>query len=186
MIHESYPWKQDLLRRKRLIIKYNTAERYIKNEKTMYTVIEKGIFYSAFIIRKLIDCKTKLSDEADNYSMHIKAIKPLRNIDSMHNWPKFTNYDWESERDVTVAGKNICNWLMHSFVFFVGCQEDGVVMQFYVASDYDRNNVLYKILLADWLKYIDYIATDYIVEINSRYDERIKDYRYNRKKRGTL
>ena len=59
MIFESFPWKQDLRRRKNLIIKYNTAEHFEKNDDTTYTVIEKAIFYSAFIIRKLIDCGGK-------------------------------------------------------------------------------------------------------------------------------
>ena len=35
--------------------------------------IEKAIFYSAFIIRKLIDCKGKVSDEVDKYSFTISA-----------------------------------------------------------------------------------------------------------------
>ena len=69
MIFESFPWKQDLRIRKNLIIKYNTAEHFEKNDDTTYTVIAKAIFYSAFIIRKLIDCGGKLSDEAENYSL---------------------------------------------------------------------------------------------------------------------
>ncbi len=62
MIFESFPWEQDLRRRKNLIIKDNTAEHFEKNDDTTYTVIEKAIlFSSAFIIRKLIDCGGKLS-----------------------------------------------------------------------------------------------------------------------------
>ena len=30
MVYESYPWKQDLLRRKRLLLKYNTVEQFEK------------------------------------------------------------------------------------------------------------------------------------------------------------
>lgn len=74
MIFESFPWKQDLRRRKNLIIKYNTAEHFEKNDDTTYTVIEKAIFYSAFIIRKLIDCGGKLSDESENY--RLKTVSP--------------------------------------------------------------------------------------------------------------
>ncbi len=55
MIHESYPWKQDLLRRKRLIQKYNNAKMFEQEDSdTAYMIIEKAIFYSAFVIRKLI------------------------------------------------------------------------------------------------------------------------------------
>ena len=62
MILESWPWKQDLLRRKSLLIRYNTSDHLLENEERAYTNIEKAIFYSAFIIRKLIDCGGKLSD----------------------------------------------------------------------------------------------------------------------------
>ena len=54
MIYESFPWKQDLLQRKRLILKYNHSELLSEENDRAYTVIEKAIFYSAFIIRKLI------------------------------------------------------------------------------------------------------------------------------------
>ena len=47
MIYESSSWKQDLRRRKNLILKYNAADRFEKNEDATYLVIEKAIFYSA-------------------------------------------------------------------------------------------------------------------------------------------
>lgn len=84
MIFESYPWKIDLLRWKKVLLKYNRPWRFhIKDEKT-YTKVEKAIFYSAFIIRKLIDCGGKLSDKADIYTMSAKSIKPLKHIDILH------------------------------------------------------------------------------------------------------
>ena len=45
MIFESSPWKQDLRKRKNLIIKYNMADHFEKNDDATYTVIEKAIFY---------------------------------------------------------------------------------------------------------------------------------------------
>ena len=185
MVYESYPWKQDLLRRKRLIIKYNTAERFDKSYDSTYTVIEKGIFYSAFIIRKLIDCGGKLSDEADNYSIQVKAIKPLKHIDNLNRWPEEDSHDWEHEKQLTVAGKDICNWLIHSYLFFSEFEENGPMLAFCVSSDYDRNKILYKISMCDWLRYIDYIASDDIVGLSSHYDEKTGDYIYKRKERGT-
>ena len=78
MILESYPWKQDLLRRIALIKKYNSTEFFQKNEERAYTVLEKSIFYSAFIVRKLLDCKSKLSDEADKYSLNVQVLQVFR------------------------------------------------------------------------------------------------------------
>lgn len=185
MVYESYPWKRDLQRRKRLILKYNTVERFDQNDDSTYTVIEKSIFYSAFIIRKLLDCGGKLSDEADLFVIKAKSIKPLVHIDLMQRWPEENSHDWEHEKIVTVAGKDVCNWLIHSYLFFPEFEEGGAIINFCVSSDYDRNKALYKISMQDWLAYVDYIAADDIVGMSSHYDEKADDYIYTRKERGT-
>lgn len=184
MIFESLPWKQDLQRRKNLIIKYNTAEHFEKSDNNTYTVIEKSIFYSAFIIRKLIDCGGKLSDEAENYSLNVFSVQPLKPINRLHRWPEEDSHDWENEKKVTVAGKSICNWLIHSYMFFVVFNEDDVIDSFSVTSDYDRNKILYRIPLNTWIAYIDYVASDDIVSMSSHYDPKANDYIYRRKERG--
>ena len=148
-------------------------------------VIEKAIFYSAFIIRKLIDCGGKLSDEAENYSMKAFSVRPLKHVDILHRWPEEDSHDWENEQDTTVAGKNVCNWLIHSFMFFFAFNEDGIVDSFCVTSDYDRNKILYRIPLKAWLAYIDYIVTDDIVCMRSNYDQKREEYVYTRKVRGS-
>ena len=102
MIFESFPWKQDLRRRKNLIIKYNTAEHFEKNDDTTYTVIEKAIFYSAFIIRKLIDCGGKLSDESENYSLKVCSVQPLKPVATSH---------YLYDRCTASSSSLICFWL---------------------------------------------------------------------------
>ena len=184
MILESWPWKQDLLRRKSLLIRYNTSDHLLENEERAYTTIEKAIFYSAFIIRKLIDCGGKLSDEADKYSIQAKSIRPLKHIDIMHRWPEEDSHDWAHENSVTVKGKDVCNWLIHSYLFFTEFEESNIIKFFYVSSDYDRNSVLYKILLSDWISYIDFIASDDIVQMDSHYDNKKGEYIFTRKMRG--
>ena len=98
MINESYPWKQDLRKRRNLINKYNRAECFEKNFDATYTIIEKAIFYSAFIIRKLIDCGGKLSDESENYTLKVLATHPLKQIDLLNRWPEEDSYDWKNSR----------------------------------------------------------------------------------------
>lgn len=184
MIFESYPWKQDLLRRKRMFIKYNTVEQLENRNAAAYTALEKAIFYSAFIIRKLIDCKSKLSDDADNYAIAVKKHKPLREINRNRNWPDIQNHDFEHSESETVKGRDICNWLIHSYVFFFGYNEEGTVEGFFVASDRERNNFLCYVEIKDWLAYIDFIANDSVVETCAVYSKEKKDYCYITKRRG--
>ena len=186
MIYESYPWKQDLLRRKRLFLKYNTAEHFAKNEDSTYTVLEKAIFYSAFIIRKLIDCPGKMSDEADQYVLHIEKYRPLKEVDILHRWPDENTHDWDHPQNVTVKGKDICNWLIHSYMFFFSFNEERTIEGFFVTSDFDRNKTLYYISITDWLEYMTFIANDYVVALGSHYDIKARDYIYTKKERGIL
>ena len=184
MICESYPWKQDLRRRKNLILKYNTSEYFDKNYEGTYTIIEKAIFYSAFIIRKLIDCGGKLSDAADNYSLVVFAIDPLQKIDSLHRWPEENSHDWDNEKKLSILGKTLCNSLIHSFLFFIRFNDDNIIDSFCVSSDYDKNKILYRVPLDEWIKYINFIASDDIVQLDSHYSSKYGDHIYTRKKRG--
>jgi len=112
------------LQRKRLILKYNHSELLSEENDRAYTVIEKAIFYSAFIIRKLIDCKGKVSDEVDAYKFRIKGIRPIKEINLLNRWPDEDNYDWKHETVYTKSGTELCNWLIHSYCFFFAYNED--------------------------------------------------------------
>ena len=74
--------------------------------------------------------------------------------------------------------------MIHSYLFFVEFEEAGAIISFCVSSDYDKNKVLYKISMNDWLAYSEYIATDDVIGISSQYDEKADDYIYTRKERG--
>ena len=63
-------------------------------------------------------------------------------------------------------------------------ENDKPFSYFCVSSDFDRNKYLYMVSLNNWLEYMDFIATDYVVEIDTRYDVRKKDYVYTKKTRG--
>ena len=74
--------------------------------------------------------------------------------------------------------------MIHSYIFFFSYDENGEVDGFYVSSDYDRNKMLYRIELKDWLAYMDFVGKDYVVATCMHADEDKKDYVYTRKERG--
>lgn len=186
MIYESYPWKQDLLRRKRLIQKYNRVELLSEDDDRAYTAIEKAIFYSAFIIRKLIDCKCKVSDDVDAYKFTMKGYAPLKDMNIVHHSLDDNSHDWEHGKTYTKSGAEVCNWLIHSYIFTLFINEDGVYDSFAVSSDYDRNKILYLVQLKDWIAYMDFVGKDYIVASDMHADEKREDYIYTKKERGSL
>jgi len=102
----------------------------------------------------------------------------------MHRSPDNGRYDFEHTESVSVQGKQICNWLIHSYVFFVGQNEEGIVTDIYVSSDYDRNKLLYMIPAKEWLSYVEFVASDSITELRTQYNEKKSDYEVKLKKRG--
>ncbi len=187
MLHESFPWKQDLLRRRNLIHQYNSADKLENdNDDKAYIILEKAIFYSAFIIRKLIDCPTKMSDEVDNYKLEVKSYKPnsKKKFDIMNHWLDDNTHNWEHYTKNTVYARNICNWLIHSFFFAFCYGEDGTFDGFFVSSDYDKNKDLYYVNMSDWLQYIDFVASDDIVEMRAEYDFQKDEHKIILKRRG--
>ncbi len=140
--------------------------------------------YSAFAIRKLLDCKCIISDQGDSYSLNVHKYKPIRFIDQFHKTIDDKSHNLSDVENTVLNGKDICNKLIHSYLFDFGFCEEGFVDCFFVSSDRDRNKDLYCVQLSDWLNYIDFIATDCVVAIDASYSEEKSDYIIKNKKRG--
>ena len=54
---------------------------------------------------------------------------------------------------------------------------------FYVSSDYDRNKVLYRISMKDWIQYMNFVSTAYVVAADCHYSVEKKDCIYTKKER---
>ena len=81
MIFESSPWKQDLRKRKNLIIKYNTADHFEKNDDATYTGFAgqaKISVYNAVFFFSYADPSSR--EDAGNPSMTREIALPRKNI----------------------------------------------------------------------------------------------------------
>lgn len=183
MIYESYPWKCDLSKRCETLKKY--THKPIKTDDD-YTKVEKAIIYSAFIIRKLIDCHSKTSDEVDKYVLNVESIPSVEKMDIANNWIKESTHNWNRATSETISAKNMCNQLIHSFVFSIDENEDGTLHGFFVSSDYDRNKKLFSVNISEWINLIDFVVTDDIVEMRIKYDPAKNERVLIKKQRGIM
>ena len=46
----------------------------------------------------------------------------------------------------------------------------------FVASDFDRNKLIYEIELSRWIEYINFISSDSVCEVSMRFNEKKSDY----------
>jgi len=183
LVYDSWEWKRELREKKKEILRYNTKENFDHHFDSIYFKVERALLYSATIIRILIESQ-KLSDDIDQYKINVSKNEPIKHIDRLHRWLDEDEYNWDNTAHEKVYGKNVCNWLIHSYVFRFQFDDNGVVSGFFVSSDYDRNKALYTISLADWINFVDSVITDDVVELVATFDDKRSDYIYRIKKRG--
>jgi hypothetical protein len=183
MILESYPWKEDLLKMAKLIDRYNTPSHFRWNSEKTYYNLEKTIFTSAFIIRKLIDCK-KVSDEVEFYRFDkLLKYKSAKKFDNIHKWIDDKSYEWGKHAKVSLCARYICNSLIHSLIFGFSFQNDKVY-SFFIASDKDKDSFLLEIPLNLWVNYMTYVGEDDIEFLEVKCDK--NNSLVFKKKRKTL
>jgi len=99
---------------------YKFVEKPVTTLDEHYSLrLEKFFFISAFIIRKLIEAN-KLSDELENKDFNCIKYQRIRNDDffdflNRHHFEKF--YNLEKEEKSFIKLENLCNILIHSYVF---------------------------------------------------------------------
>ncbi|MDB6268910.1 hypothetical protein [Lactobacillus amylovorus] len=177
MIYDSQPWRDLLADIKDEIQEVNTEEKFKSDDENTSSVLEKDIFLSAFVIRKLIDCKSKVIDKLRDYTFKVKTYKPIKRVDFFHRWPGDGCFDLEKSKEIHVNEKLICNSLIHSYVFWTELKEEnGPVQGFYVSSDKDKNKILYRVNMEDYIKFLTLAIDSEVLDQEIKFDKEKQDY----------
>lgn len=94
MIFDSVFWKSELNKNYKGILKYNNVERLNKKFDATYNNIEKNIFLSAFVIRKLVESK-KLTYKIDKYERIVSGYSTMNQINRLNRFDIYENYDFK-------------------------------------------------------------------------------------------
>lgn len=171
MIYESYYFKEELLRLRRYIKRF----RYDYEKDNTY-LIDKYIFYSAFIIRKLIE-SDKLTNECENLILNIKNHPNIKKLTKLNYVSAIEDYELDNFKESTIKIGDLCNQIIHSYVFFTFSDyEKNNCISFLVSSDYDRNKHIHYVDINVWLDTLKTIGNDYITEQGFKYNEKKEDY----------
>ena len=87
------------------------------------------------------------------------------------------NYDWKAEKAVKKAVLHICNQCIHAYVSLVERGPDRNWSDLLVVSDYDRNNVIWRIPFSTIVQLFETVAKDWPATYSMVYDEKHGDYR---------
>jgi hypothetical protein len=175
-MHESgkYKIKLDSLAKK--ILKKYTQPQH--NYESSYFDLEFDVFLVAHIINKLLNWKTKLSDEFEKEKFLLeklprKSLEESGKIDIMnnHRWDEFYNAD-KTHKEQRKA-LFICDQLRHSFIFGITSEpvmagnllsESFLFIGFLFNSDKTKDEGLFYITIEEFLRMISLAASNDLVE----------------------
>lgn len=131
---------------------------------------------SAFMIRKLFD-----SDKVDKrinkknvdviiYKSNSNKINKLKNI-----FPE-RYFDIETPTQSKINIKDICNQIIHSYIFILIKNEKNELQSFCFASDYDKFKHLIEISIDNYISIVNEVGNYYSSSESYIYDNKKQDY----------
>lgn len=145
MIHDSYYWKDDLLKLSRKLESRLLQTRW--GDRNFY-IIEKEIFIGFYSVRKLIESK-KISDSIKSKSYEIKEFPHNGNQGSVSDPYRLEDYILTQEKITKLSVAMICNQFIHSYHFIPYFHNGKNLAGFYFCSDHKSSTSLYFIFLND-------------------------------------
>jgi hypothetical protein len=158
MIYESGPWKDRLLRDAKRLRELMRATR-TPLRRTF--AIEQAFFRSAFSMRKLWEAH-KLSSSWGQRSLSCRQYKlkaTVPTIFSRHDIDEL--YDLDAAIKGTIKAPELCNLLVHSFIFVPDFKSNGALAGVYFASDRSRRNQLIWISARDYVSLLMHTGQNY-------------------------
>ena len=172
MIYESSYWKNDLLKSSKNLNKRVNQKKWYKRS---FVSTEKEIFTSFYAIRKLIE-SSKLTNTLADKSFSAMSYKSLGKVVTQMNCHNIDElYDFDNERKVDLTLRNICNLIIHSYVFLFNFENEkfnGI----YVNSDFSKNKNLYWISLKTISDIFEEVGENYPDSARFTFNQEKNDY----------
>jgi hypothetical protein len=138
--------------------------------------LEKDVFLAFYIIRKLMEAH-KLSVEVEASQVSVRKIPSAGKPVTYMNWDKIDElYDWSAASRETLPLRELCNLVVHSYIFMPSISENGGLDALLVASDRSRSTKLYEVPALGAISLLRAVATDDPDRGEMKLDEATGDY----------
>ena len=202
MIHESYYWRNELIKISK------RTKRKIQYEKVWsnleYSKFEKDIMFGFYIIRKLLE-SNKLSSDFNSLKLECKVYPSNGNLITLMNKHHFHEcYELNSEKVEKKELRFFINQFVHSYIFspIIDLADENEAEKLndenlneeeyyemygnaskelkgiFFNSDDNKNKFIFKIDILTIIELFRKVGNCHVTKIEMRYDEHKKDYIY--------
>lgn len=190
MIWDSSYWKDDLLRRAKVLSRRKSQKRWAvllrrkspdRWQEASLARIEQDLMLGFYGIRKLIEA-SKLSDAVAKQlvalNLHPRTGKTVTKL-NWHKLDELFDYNHSSREERYLD--YVCNQFIHSYIFCVVTDDGGALHGFYFASDRQRRRGLYFLNVDEVIRIFRQVGEDYPNEVRMQWDQDFGDYRVESK-----
>ncbi|KAF1074532.1 hypothetical protein [Halodesulfovibrio sp. MK-HDV] len=160
MIHESWYWKEPLLKSAEHFIEWQHLNDI---DDELFVEIEQAILIGFYSIRKLFE-SYKLSDEMEEKRVHLELHPFVGYEVTWRNDHKFDeHYDFSRTNCETKGYRFLCNLFIHSFVFVTSINDHGGFDGVFISSDKTKESKLYAVSVEQLIDIFQSVGNDEIV-----------------------
>ena len=176
MVWESWYWK---LRLKGLVTEIEILSEQPDCSDLDTSNLEIAIFTGFFLVRKLVEAKTKLSGKTENQSVKCRTSSKrpeAPRLDVMNRFSTHELYDLESFRSANCSLHTTCNIFMHSVFLWMVYDVDGMidgeglVTGVHLTSDYESERSIYWFEINEILRVFKSVIDDAFAEFSMHRD----------------
>ena len=140
---------------------------------------EKGIFYSFFIIRRLIESR-KVSDAIRNKIIKLNQYRPTgTNVTYSHRHDIDELYDLAAPIIIKKPLDFVCNQIIHSYVFTLLIEDSGRRTSIIFCSDWERNKAAYRMTRGTLVRTLRMVGNNWPKRMSAIWDRKKGDYQIN-------
>lgn len=125
-------------------------------------LFEKDIFLAFFLIRKLIEAKTKVSQDIADMKIELEKFFPTEKAPTIRNDHRFDElYDLNKSNKCKRAIYDMCGDIIHSYILAPCFDDKGNISEFYFNSFKHREKGLYAFKLSYLIEILEAFGNDY-------------------------
>lgn len=173
MAIESLYWKEELARIAKSIRPVSKPKRW--SERAV-CVVERDVMIGFFILRRMVELH-KVSSKISKTQLDVFSAPVAKNVTKMNRFALDENYSWHAEKAEQKSVAYICNQCIHAYISFVDRGPDRNWSNLLVVSDYDRNNVIWRIPFKTISTLFEATSNDWPVSMEMIYDAKLADYK---------
>ncbi len=129
-----------------------------------------------FIVRRMIELN-KVSSRVAKLKLNVFSAPVTKHVNKKSRFFVHENYNWDAEKSEQKAVLYICNQCIHAYISFVHRGPDRNWSDLLVVSDYDRNNVMWRIPFAAIVSLFEATSKDWPLFYQMIYDSKLDDYK---------